>query len=86
MPSVPPLWEGYADTSEQDLLGLLDDKVERALDDNDSTVDVRATRDLAQAIASHEWLKEREEGANHPELFAYARRVAKQDPGSWRPR
>ena len=24
MPSVPPLWEGYDDNSEDDLLGLLD--------------------------------------------------------------
>ena len=58
MPSVPPLWEGYDDNSEHDLLGLLDAKVEATLDPDDPT-DERATRDFAQAIASHEWLKRR---------------------------
>jgi hypothetical protein len=86
MPSVPPLWEGYDDNSEQDLLGMLDAKVEATLDPDDPT-DERATRDFAQAIASHEWLK-REAGddAHHADVFAYARRIKTSEVGSWRPR
>jgi hypothetical protein len=86
MPSVPPLWEGYDDNSEQDLLGLLDAKVDATLDPDDPT-DERATRDFAQAISSHEWLK-REAGddSHHAEVFAYARRIKTGDVGSWRPR
>jgi hypothetical protein len=87
MPSVPPLWEGYDDKSEQDLLGLLEAKVDAALDPADPTVDERATRDFAQAIASHEWLKRREDApSHHTELYAYARKVSTDDVGSWRPR
>ena len=63
MPSVPPLWEGYDDNSEQDLLGLLDAKVGAALDPADEYVDERVTRDFAPAIASHEWLKRRADEA-----------------------
>lgn len=86
MPSVPPLWEGYDDNSEQDLLGLLDAKVEATLDPDDPT-DERATRDFAQAIASHEWLKDQAaDGSHHAEVFAYARRLVTSDVGSWRPR
>ena len=86
MPSVPPLWEGYDDKSEDDLLSLLDAKVDATLDPDDPT-DERATRDLAQAIASHEWLKRREDqSSHHAELYAYARRLSTEDVGSWRPR
>ena len=87
MPSVPPLWEGYDDNSEQDLLALLDQKVGAALDPADDTVDERVTRDFAQAIASHEWLKRRADDESHnPELYSYAKRVSTADVGSWRPR
>lgn len=86
MPSVPPLWEGYDDNSEDDLLGLLDAKVEATLDPDNPT-DERATRDFAQAIASHEWLKDQAtDGSHHAEVFAYARRLVTSDVGSWRPR
>ena len=86
MPSVPPLWEGYDDKSEDDLLALLDAKVDATLDPDDPT-DERATRDFAQAVASHEWLK-REAGddSHHAEVFAYARRIKTAEVGSWRPR
>jgi hypothetical protein len=87
MPPVPPLWEGYDDKSEQDLLDMLDAKVGAALDPADDTVDERVTRDFAQAIASHEWLKRRaDDGSHHAGLYAYARRVSTDDVGSWRPR
>jgi len=87
MPSVPPLWEGYDGKSEHDLLAQLDDKVEAARDATNATVDERVTRDFAQAIASHEWLKRREDPDNHhPELYAYAREVSTESVGSWRPR
>jgi hypothetical protein len=86
MPSVPPLWEGYDDNSEQDLLGILESKVDATLDPDDPT-DERATRDFAQAVASHEWLKRREDDGSHqPEVYAYARRIATDEVGSWRPR
>ena len=87
MPSVPPLWEGYDDKSEDDLLSLLEAKVDATLDPDDPT-DERATRDFAQAVASHEWLK-REAGddSHHADVFAYARRiVTTREAGSWRPR
>jgi hypothetical protein len=87
MPSVPPLWEGYDDKSEDDLLSMLEAKVDATLDPADPT-DERATRDFAQALASHEWLK-REAGddSHHAEVFAYARRiVTTEEAGSWRPR
>ena len=87
MPSVPPLWEGYDGKSEHDLLAQLDDKVEAARDATNATVDERVTRDFAQAVASHEWLK-REAGddSHHAEVFAYARRIKTGEVGSWRPR
>ena len=81
----PPLWPGYDDASEDDLLDLLDRRVEVAKNANDPTVDERAGKDFALAIESHEWLKQnRFEGAGHrPRLQARAREVR---VGSWRPR
>jgi hypothetical protein len=58
-PSPPPLWDGYDDADEDQLVGLLDTKVDAALDPDDPTVDERVARELAQAVASHEWLKSR---------------------------
>jgi hypothetical protein len=86
MPSTPPpLWDGYDDASEDDLLGLLEAKVDAALDDDNPTVDKRVAQDFAQAIASHEWIKEnRLDGAGHrPRLHARADEIR---VGSWRPR
>ena len=85
MPSVPPLWEGYDDKSEADLLAMLEAKVDATLDPDDPT-DERATRDFAQAVASHEWLKREKDGEHNAEVFAYARRIKTDEVGSWRPR
>jgi hypothetical protein len=84
MPKAPtPLWDGYEDTSEDDLLDLLERKVTSALDPNDRTVDKRVAKEFAQAIASHEWLKKnRMDGAGYRErLHARADEVR---VGSWR--
>jgi len=88
MPSTPsPLWPGYEAAGEDQLLDLLNGKVDAALDDADASVDERATRDFAQAVASHEWLKrEADDGSHHAEVFAYARRIKTDEVGSWRPR
>ena len=87
MPSVPPLWEGYDDKSEDDLLAQLEAKVDAARDPETPGVDEKVARDFAQAIASHEWVKRRE-GADdhHPTLYARAKEVSTKDVGSWRPR
>jgi hypothetical protein len=84
MPSSPPsLWDGYDDASEDELLALLDRKVD-ALEDPDDPTDERAVKDFAQAIASHEWLKKNKlDGAGYRErLHARADKVR---VGSWRP-
>lgn len=87
MPSTPPLWDGYDDAGQDQLLDLLNRKVDAAVDADDKTVDERVTRDLAQAIASHEWLKEKLGDPDyHPELHAEADRIRSADVGSWRPR
>ena len=88
MPSTPtPLWPGYDAAGEDQLLGLLNGKVDAALDDADASVDERATRDFAQAIASHEWLKRKNEAPDyHPTLHAEADRIRSADVGSWRPK
>ena len=81
MPSVPPLWEGYDDNSEQDLLGLLDAKVEADARPRRPDVDERATRDFAQADREPR-VAEAPRGpatTHHAEVFAYARRVIKTD-------
>jgi hypothetical protein len=85
MPSTPPpLWTGYDDATDDELLDLLEAKVDAALDD-DNPLDERAAKDFAQAIASHEWVKaNRLGGAGHrPRLHARADEVR---VGSWRPR
>jgi hypothetical protein len=80
-----PLWPGYEDASEDELLALLDGKVDAALDDDDPSVDKRVAKDLAQAIASHEWLKQNSlGGAGHRQrLHDRADEVRTE---SWRPR
>ena len=88
MPATPPpLWDGYDQAGEDALQALLDRKVEAAIDPDDPTVDERVVRDFAQAIASHEWLKEKL-GADdyHPRLHAEADRIRRADIGSWRPK
>jgi hypothetical protein len=87
MPSTPTsLWDGYDDRSERDLIDLLNRKIEAAKDPDDPSVDEKAARDFAQAIASHEWLKRDRTGEHHAELYAHAKLVATKDVGSWRPK
>ena len=83
MPSTPPpLWDGY-----DKLEALLDAKVEAAIDPDDPTVDEKVARDFAQAIASHEWLKQKLGASDyHPSLHAEANRIRSADIGSWRPK
>jgi len=82
--SPPPLWDGYDDAGEDQLVALLDGKVHAALDPHDPTVDERVARELAQAIASHEWLKQKLGDSGYkPRLHARADDIR---VGSWRPR
>ena len=82
--SPPPLWDGYDEAGEDQLVALLDGKVDKALDPDDPTVDERATRDFAQAIASHEWLKQKlGDSGYRPRLHARADDIR---VGSWRPK
>ena len=58
MPSPPrPLWTGYDDADEDDLLELLDGTAAAADDPDDDTVDSNVSGALATAIASHEAIK-----------------------------
>jgi hypothetical protein len=88
MPATPPpLWDGYEHADEDQLEALLDRKVEAAIDPDDPTVDEVVARDFAQAIASHEWLKQKlGAGDYHERLHAEANRIRKADIGSWRPK
>jgi hypothetical protein len=86
-PTPPPLWPGYAAADEDALAALLDERVDAAVDDADESVDEVAARDFAQAIASHEWLKQKlGDPSYHPRLHAEADRIRKADIGSWRPK
>jgi hypothetical protein len=78
------LWPGYEQAEEQDLLDLLEGKVAAAEDDSNPAVDKRLAADFAQAIASYEWLKERERapGKHRPHLHDRANAIVE----SWRPR
>jgi hypothetical protein len=81
------LWPGYEDASEEELLALLDSKVDSALKESDKTIDRRLAKDFAQAIASYEWLKERKlaDGEHRARLQARANEV-RVGVESWRPR
>lgn len=81
---VTPLWPGYDKASDDELLDLLESKIKAARDPNNDAVDVRLVREFAQAIASHEWLKQNKlDGAGHNErLHARANEVRLS---SWRP-
>jgi|1186.fasta_scaffold326179_2 hypothetical protein len=82
--SPPPLWDGYDDADEDQLVALLERKATTALDSDDPTVDEKVSKDLAQAVASHEWLKQKL-GADgyRPKLHALADDIR---VGSWRPK
>lgn len=80
-----PLWDGYDETGEDRLLALLDGKVDKARDPDDPTVDERVARELAQAVASHEWLKQKlGSQAYRPKLHARADAIRSDE--SWRPK
>lgn len=82
--SSAPLWPGYDDVDEDDLLALLEGKVDAALDPEVASVDERVTREFAQAIASHEWLKKNRLGSAGYRARLHAR-ADQVRVGSWRP-
>ena len=83
MPDSPsPLWPGYDDTSEDDLLDLLDGKESAAADADDPTVNTAVATALATAVARHEAIKRERDPDN------YRRRVherAAAIAGGWKP-
>jgi hypothetical protein len=83
MPGTPPpLWPGYDDASEDDLLGLLDGTESAANDAADDTVNPDVAGGLATAIASHEAIKKDQDPDNYrPRLHERASAIA----GGWRP-
>jgi hypothetical protein len=82
--SPPPLWDGYDDAHEDELVALLERKATTALDSDDPTVDHKVSTDLAQAVASHEWLKQKlNDKGYRPKLHAVANEIR---VGSWRPK
>jgi len=56
-PTPPPLWNGYDDATEDDLLALLDGAERAANDPGDDTVRPNVVGGLATAIAEHEAIK-----------------------------
>jgi hypothetical protein len=82
--SPPPLWDGYDDADEDQLVALLERKATAALDDGDETVDPIVARDLATAVASHEWLKRKlDDSSYRAKLHKVADDIR---VGSWRPK
>jgi hypothetical protein len=83
MPASPrPLWDGYDQADEDDLLDLLDGTDKAAEDPDDPTADKRVSGGLAHAIARHEEIKqELDDPGYRPRLHARASAIA----GSWRP-
>ena len=57
-PTPPPLWNGYDDASEDELLALLDEAERAANDPGDDTVRPNVVGGLATAIAEHEAIKQ----------------------------
>jgi hypothetical protein len=83
MPATPqPLWPGYDQASEDDLLALLDATDSAANDDADDTVKPDVAGGLATAIASHEEIKKDLDPDNYrPRLHERASAIA----GGWKP-
>jgi hypothetical protein len=78
----PPLWPGYDEASEDELLALLDRTENAANDRNDPTVNTAVASALATAIARHEGLKQEHDAGN------YRRNVhqrASEVAGGWKP-
>ena len=84
MPGTPPpLWRGYEEAAEDDLLALLDAHDKAANDRSDPTVNTAVASALATAIARHEALKQDQDPDNYrPRLHERAAEIA----GGWRPR
>jgi len=83
MPNTPPpLWPGYDDADEDDLLSLLDSTDAAANDPADATVDPAVAGGLATAIARHEELKKDQDPDNYrARLHERASAIA----GGWKP-
>jgi hypothetical protein len=83
MPSAPrPLWNGYDEADEDDLIALLDTTDSAAEDPDDQTVEKPVSGGLAHAIAKHEEIKQRLDPDNYrPRLHSRASAIA----GSWQP-
>jgi len=83
MPGTPPpLWPGYDEASEQQLIELLDRTDNAANDRDDPTVNTAVASALATAIARHEALKQEHDAGN------YRRAVherASAIAGGWKP-
>jgi hypothetical protein len=66
MPATPPpLWPGYDEANEDDLLALLDDTEAKANDPADDTVQPNVVGGLATAIAKHEAIKKGQDPDNY---------------------
>jgi hypothetical protein len=90
MPDSPrPLWPGYDDQTEDDLLDLLDENERKAGDAGDDTVRDGVPGGLAIAIATHEKIKEELGAENYrPRLHARAQEIAdgwQPLAGGWQP-
>jgi hypothetical protein len=83
MPGTPqPLWPGYDDASDDDLLALLDEKERAGNDDSDDTVQPDVPGGLATAIAQHEAIKRDLDPDNYrSRVHERASAIA----GGWRP-
>jgi len=83
MPATPPpLWPGYDDADEDDLLALLGDTEAKANDPADDTVRPDVAGGLATAIAGHEAIKKDLDPDNYrPRLHERASAIA----GGWKP-
>ena len=83
MPSTPPpLWPGYDEASEEDLLSLLDNAESAAHDPDDDTVRPNVVGGLATAIAEHEAIKKELDPDNYrARLHDRANVIA----GGWQP-
>jgi hypothetical protein len=83
MPSTPrPLWPGYDEADEDDLLALLDQTDSAANDPGDDSVRPNVAGGLATAIAEHEAIKKELDPDNYrARLHERANAIA----GGWRP-
>ena len=83
MPSNPsPLWPGYDDASDDDLVELLDGKDSAARDPDDPTVDPEVASALATAVERHEAIKREQDPDRYRErVHEHAATITR----GWRP-